>query len=690
MKHCKKIILSILTCGMIMTGMITYANTNTQIPTVVTNNTKTFDQELCKLKKEGRPKSGASASSISAYSSLRLIVKAKSATIDFSQYPIRKIVKGPDNLYALLFETEKDTRDTEKKLNQLNSIVYAEPDYKIQPAAGTSVSKAHWTWGAERLGGDYFADEISRMKPTASLKVAVIDTGVYRNDCIKDRLLTGYNVLDGNTSTIDQDGHGTHVAGIIYDMTNNLNLKILPVKVLDGVTNGRGSTSDIVSAIHYAEEQGAKVINISVVAYPVNGKTQHSHYLEDAIREAVNKKDTTVVVAAGNERINVKDVCPADVKEAIVVGAVDDLNRIEMYSDYGSTLDLVAPGKDIYSTYLTRMSYDSGTSMAAPHITALAAMLKMMYPSYSPAKIEYVLKLYCKDLGPAGWDETYGQGIPDFNRLRIVTNLTLNKTSLHMKACETASLTAKIVPTNATIRTLTWTSSNQSVAKVSSNGQVIAMGPGKAILTVSTANGVKATCSVSVDAAEAMSRYAFKISEYNASTQKCTIAINGINGSTGTQVQLQDGNKKTLATKTGKKQCVFSGVKTQKLYYYRARAYYDINGTRVYGTWSYRRMFAPAVASTTRNTAKTGVYVKAPSISGITSYELCFSLTNKTGSFVKIASLLPGKSYLLTKFKNKNLRSYPKGYKFYIVLKPKYATTAPSDAKYVRHAFTVR
>ena len=272
-------------------------------------------------------------------------------------------------------------------------------------------------------------------------------------------------------------------------------MKIMPVRVL-GLNGGYSSTVGM--GIRYAADHGAKVINLSLGG-------EHSNFKDDNIKYAVSK-GVTVVVSAGNEYGSIDSLyyCPAHISEAICVGAIDSYDRKANFSNIGSSLDVVAPGVGIVSC-VPGGSYESwnGTSMAAPHISALAAMIKLDNPSYTPAQIEQIIQNNCKDLGTSGRDNTYGYGVPDFSKYAVVmpSSISLNKTSTTIETGKTASLTATITPSNATDKTVTWSSSNTNVATVS-NGIVIGKTAGTATITTTTSNRKTAVCNVVVTSAD--------------------------------------------------------------------------------------------------------------------------------------------------------------------------------------------
>ena len=239
---------------------------------------------------------------------------------------------------------------------------------------------------------------------TQCLKVAVVDTGVETgHKDLKDNIwinerevhgngrdddhngfvddYKGVDVVDGNGSGLDRNGHGTHVAGIVAARGNNdrgvsglcWKAKVMPVRVLDA--DGRGNTSDAAEGIVYAVNHGVHVVNASY------GSTKSSSIERDAIRFAADH-NTLIVAAAGNDHANAdkKPMYPAAYSDdnVISVAASDDRDRLASLSNYGKkSVDLAAPGDGIASTW-DDGGYRgaSGTSMAAPLVSAAASMLR--------------------------------------------------------------------------------------------------------------------------------------------------------------------------------------------------------------------------------------------------------------------------------------------------------------------------
>ncbi len=242
--------------------------------------------------------------------------------------------------------------------------------------------------------------------------IAVCDTGVDLNHAdLKSRLiLPGWNTYLNTTNCMDTYGHGTMVAGFAGATGNNgigvagvaWNVRILPIRMTyaDGV--GSAYVSDMAEAITYGASHGAKVINISF-----------SGYYNSAIIAAANDarlKGALVVMAAGNENMDISSY--ADPASILLVGATDSLNARTSFSNYGTPIDVVAPGLSVWSTILGGYyGYGSGTSYSSPITAGLAALIFSLNPSFSPAVVEGVITSTCLDLGAAGADSVYGFGL---------------------------------------------------------------------------------------------------------------------------------------------------------------------------------------------------------------------------------------------------------------------------------------
>lgn len=268
-------------------------------------------------------------------------------------------------------------------------------------------------WGLPRIKADRAWD---LTRGDASVVIAVVDTGVMTtHPDLADNLVAGFNTITQTSNVADDHGHGTHVAGIAAAVTDNGlglagvagNSKIMPLKAMGA--NGSGLTSDIAEAIVWAADNGADVINLSL------GSPYFSQVLQDAINYAYNL-GAVVVVAAGNENTNALRY-PAACNNVITVAATDANNLKASFSNYGSHIDVAAPGVGILST--TRdggYGYMQGTSMATPFVSGAVALIKAYRPQLTPAQIETLLGITAIDLGAAGKDIYFGYGLIDVER----------------------------------------------------------------------------------------------------------------------------------------------------------------------------------------------------------------------------------------------------------------------------------
>lgn len=234
-------------------------------------------------------------------------------------------------------------------------------------------------------------------KGLPSITVAVLDTGVNTNHPeYVENLLPGYDFVDildgakkfvGDYLGVDDDpddevGHGTHVAGIIAAHGKEMpigvvpNCKILPVRVLGAMKRGNkrfgaGLVDNINDGIKWAIDHGADVINMSLGIQHTGGGLPHKEVVDYA-----QKKNVTIVAASGNDGQEER-YYPGSLPHVIAVGAVDEVGEIAHFSTYGNHVDLVAPGTNIYSTYVDNgYSFSTGTSHASPFVAGAVAMLK--------------------------------------------------------------------------------------------------------------------------------------------------------------------------------------------------------------------------------------------------------------------------------------------------------------------------
>jgi len=288
-------------------------------------------------------------------------------------------------------------------LNDLEDVEILQPDF-IRNAEVQENSAMMKSWGTERIGANRMKTITAPIE--GSVIVALIDTGVdYTHPFLKDRIVNGYDFIDNGTSPMKFHFHGTHVAGIIVN-TTPANVKIMPIRAIN--EDGKGYDSDIAQGIRFAVDNGADIINLSF------GGEEFSPHLADAIEYALSK-NIPIVAASGNDGADTKNFYPASEEKIIIVSATDQNDKIADFSNTGASIDVSAPGVAIISSMPGHgFANMSGTSMATPFISGLAAMLKLEEPTRTIQDIEQLLKRYVDDRGASGWDPFFGEGIVNF------------------------------------------------------------------------------------------------------------------------------------------------------------------------------------------------------------------------------------------------------------------------------------
>lgn len=294
-------------------------------------------------------------------------------------------------------------------------VVFAEVDL---PVTGVYVPNdpdftvADRAYGFEQIG---VFEAWETTQGSGAVVIAVVDSGVkLDHPAFAGRLTAGYDFVNEDDLADDDVGHGTHTAGIIAAAIDDgagmagvcPHCRIMPIKVLNAANVG--SWSDLARGIIYATDHGADIINLSVGA-PVPSQT-----LEAAINYALDH-DVIVVAAAGN-LAGETPFYPAALDGVIGVSATTAEDVRWDRSNYGSYIDLAAPGDLIYSTYYQLdnlfggYTYMSGTSMAAPFVSGLAGLILSIDPALTRTDVMQMLYDGADDLGPAGWDAEYGYG----------------------------------------------------------------------------------------------------------------------------------------------------------------------------------------------------------------------------------------------------------------------------------------
>jgi serine protease len=378
--------------------------------------------------------------------------------------PGELIVKreGAATSQTIAVEDGESVRQAVEKLDDRPGVSYARPNYIARASAYTPNDPSYpLQWNLSGPAGINMPEAwgIARSRKRAGGKgtiVAVLDTGVayqrfrrFRRAPDLNRFLKGYDFVAGDRHPNDQNGHGTHVAGTIAQTTGNglgtagiaYRARIMPVRVLD--SSGAGDTLSIARGIRYAARRGADVINLSL-EFDSAVRGAQIPDIVSALRYA-RSRGTVVIAAAGNQG-NPEVAYPARARNVIAVAATTVRGCQAEYSNSGPHVDLAAPGggadaansdsqydvsacrPDLRGQYIFQETFNGsvarfglppgfeGTSMAAPHVSGVAALLigsRRIGRNPTPQAVERRLEDTARDVGIPGWDARYGAGLLD-------------------------------------------------------------------------------------------------------------------------------------------------------------------------------------------------------------------------------------------------------------------------------------
>ncbi|MEX1030521.1 MAG: S8 family peptidase [Paenibacillaceae bacterium] len=385
-------------------------------------------------KRDVRVDNGEENGGVSHYHKEQVVVKFNTIPDRNKMSQIKQAIHATSVMklgYTYVFESHQLTAEQMMTyFKKADNVAYVEPHYYYmtnnEPIPNDDLFAPHqWNlpitqtvegWGISK-GND-------------NIIIAVLDTGVDLNHPdLQGRLVDGLNIIQPEQAPSDDVGHGTHVTGVISATVNNLEGvagmtwydKVMPIKVLD--QSGAGTTYSVAQGIIWATDHGAKVINMSL------GNYAQAEFLHDAVRYAYDR-DVVLIAASGNDNTD-QPGYPAAYPEVFAVAATDQQQQRAPFSNYGDYIDIAAPGVSIASTYPdNQYAALSGTSMASPHVAALAALIRSVNPLLNNTEVMNIMRDTANDLGKRGKDDQFGYGQINVKQALIQASNTKNSVRL--------------------------------------------------------------------------------------------------------------------------------------------------------------------------------------------------------------------------------------------------------------------
>jgi len=552
-----------------------------------------------------------------------------------------------------------------KKIENMPEVEFVQPNYVY--TLDMSVNDPHAAtdqWYLNTIGA-YRAWDFTM--GSASVRVGIIDTGIdLGHPEFSGRIHAQYNAADNNSDVSDNNGHGTHVAGIIAANANNATgiagiapgVKLIVVDVFGEASYA--STVSIARGIDYAASQGANVINISLGCY-----------LDDAIlRMAIdNAARNVVVVASGGNNSTNNMHYPSDYDNSIAVTATTSADTIAAYSNFGAQKDISAPGSGIFSTYLNNgYRTMSGTSMAAPVVSAVAALVLSANPSLSVSQVKDILYNTAVDLGAPGKDDYYGHGrvnayaavavasggtpVPKEEPVNeeqpplLVSSVAVTSSSDTVRVSDAIQMGTIINPSGADNKAVTWSVvGGTGSATIDSSGVLRAISEGTVMVQATAVDGTGAAGQKLITVA-ALSINAIPVG-YNSTR----ISWNAVSGARGYEVlrASSPNGPYRVVKRLSRSRRNYSDRRllTGTTYYYKVRPFRTAGRQRIYGEFSDIKGVTPTLAGCVLSAASVRrgtVRLAWRRVKGASGYEVFRSLS-PDGEYTLVSSVR-GRSYL--------------------------------------------